>query len=125
MARLQTPRKTAAGLGSAKSGTGAFIAERASAVVLIPLVIWFLIGLVTALQGGHADAVAFIGHPVNAVLLLLLVSVAFFHMQAGLRVVIEDYISKHNTRALLLILNAFVAGALWVAAVLSILKIAL
>lgn len=125
MARMQTPRKTATGLGSAKSGTGAFIAERATAVVLVPLVIWFLVGLVTALQGGHADAAAFIANPVNAVLLLALVSVAFFHMQAGLRVVIEDYIAKHTSRAFLLILNAAVAGLLWLAAALSILKIAL
>jgi succinate dehydrogenase / fumarate reductase membrane anchor subunit len=125
MARLQTPRKIAVGLGAAKTGAGHFVAQRATAVVLVPLVIWFMVGLVTAVQGPHAYAVAFISHPVNAALLLLLVSVGFFHMQAGMRVVVEDYIAKHTTRGLLLILNATVAGLLWIAAVLSILKIAL
>jgi succinate dehydrogenase / fumarate reductase, membrane anchor subunit len=125
MARLQTPRKTAAGLGASKSGADHFIAQRASAVALVPLVIWFLIGLVSAVQGGYADARAFAGHPVNAVLLLLLVSAAFFHMHAGLSDVLEDYVEGHGARVLTMLLNTFVAVGLWAVAVVSILKLAL
>jgi succinate dehydrogenase / fumarate reductase membrane anchor subunit len=122
---METPRKTAQGLGSAKSGTAHFIAQRVTAVALVPLVAWFLIALVTAFQGGYAGARDFVADPVNAVLLVLLISAAFHHMQLGLQVVIEDYIERHGTRAALLILNVFAAVALWVAAVVSILKIAL
>lgn len=124
-ARLRTPRKTAEGLGSAKSGVGHFIAERVTAIALVPLVLWFMIALVTAFHGGYADARGFISEPVNAVLLLLLVTVGFHHMALGLRVVIEDYIESHGPRLALLILNVFAAAALWVTAVVAILTIAL
>ncbi len=124
-ARLQTPRKTASGLGSAKRGTGLFIRQRATAVALVALVIWFLIALVGALDAGYASARAFIADPVNAVLLVLLVTASFHHMQLGLRVVIEDYVEGHGPRTVLLMLNVFATAALWVVAVLSILRIAL
>jgi succinate dehydrogenase / fumarate reductase membrane anchor subunit len=122
---LQTPRKTAAGLGSAKKGTGHFIQQRVTAIALVALVLWFLFALVGALDAGYAGAQSFIANPVNAVLLVLLVTAAFHHMQLGLQVVIEDYIEAHGTRAALLMLNVFFAAALWVVAVFSILTIAL
>jgi succinate dehydrogenase / fumarate reductase membrane anchor subunit len=123
--RLHTPRKTAAGLGAAKSGTAHFIAQRVTALALVPLVVWFLVALVTAFQRGYAGARDFVADPLNAVLLLLLVTAAFHHMQLGLQVVIEDYIERHGARAALLILNVFAAFALWVVAAVSILKIAI
>ncbi len=121
---LRTPMKTAAGLGSAKSGTDHFIAQRVSAVALAALVPWFIFSIVTAYRAGYADAAAWLAAPVNAIAMLLLVSAAFYHMRLGLQVVIEDYIGKHGTRAALLILNTFAAGVLWVASVFSILKVA-
>jgi succinate dehydrogenase / fumarate reductase membrane anchor subunit len=123
--RMETPRKTAAGLGSAKSGTSHFIVQRVTAVALVPLVAWFMIALVTAFQGGYVDARDFVADPLNAVLLLLLVTAAFHHMQLGLQVVVEDYFERHGVRAALLMLNVFAAAALWVVAVVSILKVAL
>jgi succinate dehydrogenase / fumarate reductase membrane anchor subunit len=123
--RLITSRKAAAGLGSAKSGTGHFIAQRVTAIALVPLVAWFLYALVTAYGGGYANARGFVADPVSSVLLLLLVTAAFHHMQAGLRVVIEDYVGGHAARAALLILNAFAAVVLWVVAVVSILTVVL
>jgi succinate dehydrogenase / fumarate reductase membrane anchor subunit len=123
--RLQTPRKTAAGLGSAKGGTGHFIQQRVTAIALVALVIWFLIALVGALDAGYASARDFIANPVNAVLLVLLVTASFHHMRLGLQDVIEDYAEGHGLRAALLMLNVFAAAALWVVAVLSILRIAL
>lgn len=121
---IRTPRKAAAGLGSAKSGTGHFVQQRVTAIALIALVGWFMIAIVAAFQGGYGEARAFVAAPVNTVLLLLLVSAAFHHMRLGMQVVIEDYIAKHGTRAFLLILNAFFAIALWFVAVLAILMIA-
>jgi succinate dehydrogenase / fumarate reductase membrane anchor subunit len=122
---MQTPRKTAAGLGAAKGGTSHFIQQRVTAIALVALVLWFILALVGALHAGYPGARAFIANPVNAVLLILLVTAAFWHMQIGLQVIIEDYIGKHGTRAALLLLNIFVAASLWVIAAFSILSIAL
>ena len=46
-------------------------------------------------------------------------------MRLGLQVVIEDYIAKHTTRAVLLMLNTFVSIALFAAAAYSIVRIGL
>ncbi len=122
---LRTPTKTTRGLGSAKEGAGHFIQQRVSAIALAILVPWFLIALMSSVDAGYADARAFVAHPVNAVLLILAVTAAFYHMRLGVQVVIEDYIAAHGSRTALLILNLFAALLLWVAAVFAILKIAL
>jgi succinate dehydrogenase / fumarate reductase membrane anchor subunit len=46
-------------------------------------------------------------------------------MQSGLRVVVEDYIHKTLTKAVVLLLNVFVAGLAGALAIFSILKVAL
>ena len=118
-----TPTKSARGLGSAKSGTEHHIRQRVSAIALIFLVPWFLFCLINAFDGGYDAARAWAGHPVNAILLILLASAAFYHMRLGMQVVIEDYIEKTGTRSALLILNSFVCIALFVTVALSVLKL--
>jgi succinate dehydrogenase / fumarate reductase membrane anchor subunit len=124
-ADLRTPRKAAAGLGSAKSGTGHMIQQRVTAIALAGLVPWFMIAAALQVEHGYASARAFVAQPITAGLLLLLVTAAVLHMRLGLQVVIEDYIAKHATRAVLLILNTFAAAVIWVAAAMSILSVAL
>lgn len=123
-APLRTPLKTATGLGSAKDGTSHFVKQRVTAIALVFIVPWFLWSLVAHYRGGYQTGLDWLSQTHNAIAMLLLVSAAFYHMRLGLQVVIEDYISRHGTRALLLLLNTFVAAALWAAAVFSILKVA-
>ena len=121
---IRTPLGKVRGLGSAKHGAGHFIAQRVSAIALLFLVPWFLISLIGAVRGGYYGATDFIASPVNAVLILLGVGAALYHMRIGMQVVVEDYIGKNSTRAVLLILNTFVAVALFAAAAFAVLKIA-
>ena len=122
---IRTPLGKVRGLGSAKHGAGHFIAQRVSAIALLFLVPWFLISLIGAVRGGYDGATDFIASPVNAVLILLGVGAALYHMRIGMQVVVEDYIGKNSTRAVLLILNTFVAVALFAAAAFAVLKIAI
>ena len=126
MSDFRTALGRARGLGSAKHGVGHWISERVSAAALIPLLLW---GVFAALQLARLDyygAVAWLqSSPVNPTLLVLLVVVSYLHMSAGLRVVIEDYIEKHLSRAGLLVLNVFVCVLFGALAVFSILKVAL
>lgn len=124
MAGFRTPLGRARGLGSAKTGVGHFIAERATSVALVPLILWGVWTAVGLAGGSYADAVSWIRSPVNASLTILLSLIGFYHMQLGMRVIIEDYIARHASRLALLLLNLFFCCAAAVLTVLSVLKVA-
>ena len=115
----------ARGLGSAKDGVGQFIAERVTSVALVPLVLWAVWSALTLARGGYDGARLWLASPINAVLIILLMVVGFHHMRIGMRVIIEDYIHKSSTKAVLLIANAFVCWAGMALAVICLLKVAL
>jgi succinate dehydrogenase / fumarate reductase membrane anchor subunit len=121
----RTPLAWARGLGAAGHGVGHWISERLSSMALVPLVLWVIYAGLQLAGAGYDGALGWVRHPLNAVLLVLLLAVSFQHMHAGMRVVVEDYIHKTPTKAVLLILNLFVcvlAGAL---AIFAVLKVAL
>jgi succinate dehydrogenase / fumarate reductase membrane anchor subunit len=122
---LRTPLGKVRGLGSAKHGAGHFITQRVSAIGLLFLVPWFLISLIGAVRGGYDGALAWVSDPINAVLTLLAVGAALYHMRLGMQVVVEDYIAKHGTKNVLLVLNTFICVVLFVAAAYAVLKIAI
>jgi succinate dehydrogenase / fumarate reductase membrane anchor subunit len=125
MENYRTPLGRARGLGSAKHGVTHWIAERVSAIALVPLVLWLAYSVLKLAAADYAGAANWILHPLNAVLMALLITVGFWHMHAGMRVIVEDYIHVPLTKTGLLLINLFVcvlAGAL---AVFSILKVAL
>ena len=69
---LRSPLGRVLGLGSAKEGTGHWWGQRVSGAAMVLLGLWFAWSLATMSGFSHAEAVAFIGQPVNALLLLLL-----------------------------------------------------
>ena len=124
MSDFRTPLARVRGLGSAQSGTGHFIAQRVSAIALVVLMPLFLIKLAKNAGAGYAEAAAWVGSPLGAILTLLAMTAALYHMRLGLQVVIEDYIYRPATKAALLILNTFVAAGLWIAVLYSVLALA-
>ena len=125
MADFRTPLGRARGLGSAKHGAGHWISERLSAIALIPLVLWAVFGVIRLAGGDYDAAVTWVGQPLNAVLIVLLIAIAFWHMHSGMRVIVEDYIHKMPTKAGLLVANLFVCVLVGALAIFSILKVAL
>ena len=121
---VRTPLGNVRGLGSAKEGAHHFIGQRASAIALLVLVPWFLISLLGAVRGDYGDARAFIAQPVNAVLTLLTIGAALYHMRIGMQVVIEDYIGRTGTRLFLLLLSSFLCILSFAAAAYAVVAIA-
>jgi succinate dehydrogenase / fumarate reductase membrane anchor subunit len=121
----RTPLGRARGLGSAKSGVGRFIGERVTSVALLLLVIWAAWSSLDLARGGYDGAIHWLGSPVNAVLVLLLAVAGFFHMRVGMTVIVEDYIDKPVTKALLLLANAFVCWGGMALTAVCVLKVAL
>jgi len=89
---LQSPLNKVLGLGSAKEGTGHWWAQRLTAIGLVPLTIWFAIELLSLPHGNYEMVAAWIGQPLNSILLVLLVVSLIYHSNLGLQVVIEDYV---------------------------------
>ena len=120
---FKTPAAAARGLGSAKSGTGHHIKQRVSAIALVFLIPWFLYAVIAASRGGYEGATAWLAQPWNAILMVLTLGAAFYHMRLGMQVVIEDYIQKAGMKQGLLILNTFACVGLFAATALSVLKV--
>ena len=124
MTSHRTDLAKAQGLGSAKHGVAAFIAERATAIALVPLSIWGLWFAVSVAHGGYAAARGVLASPVQAAVALLALIIGLYHAMIGMRVVIEDYIHKVRTRVVLLLLNALVGWSAAAVGAVALLKIA-
>jgi succinate dehydrogenase / fumarate reductase membrane anchor subunit len=104
---LRSPLGRVLGLGTAKDGTSHWWGQRLSGIALVLLGLWFVVSLATMAGFSHGDAVAFIGKPFNAVLLMLLSIAMAYHSWLGVQVVIEDYVHSHGLRLASLILSRF------------------
>lgn len=126
MSGFRTPLSRARGLGAAHHGVSHWIGERVSAIALVPLTLWAVFAVIRLAGTDYAGAVAWIrANPLNPVLMALFAVVGLWHMHAGLRVVVEDYIHKALSKSALLLLNLFVCALAGALAVFSILKVAL
>lgn len=123
MSDMRTPMSRVRGLGSAKSGSGHFIAQRATAVALVPLALFLLAFLVSLTGSDWQSAHNTMKNPVLGMLLLLFIGVGVYHMRLGMQVIIEDYVTSHSRRILALLANTFfsiLVGLTCVYAVLTI-----
>lgn len=121
--QTRTPAAQVRGLGASRSGTAHYIRQRVSALALLVLVPWFVYTGLVAMKGGYDDALFWLASPINAILVVLTLGAAFYHMRLGMQTVIEDYISKTSTRQALLVLSTFFSIGLFVATALSVLNI--
>lgn len=112
----------ARGLGSARRGSGAWRAERLTAIALVPLTLWLVASLVALGGADRAAFVAWLGRPLDAFLTILLLIAAFRHTALGLQVVIEDYVHS-GAKAPLLIVSHLSCFAICVAGVLATLSV--
>ena len=111
------------GLGSAHSGSGAWWTERLTAVALVPLTLWFIASVIGLEGAGRVGMIAWVHAPVSLVLILCLIVATFWHMELGLRVVIDDYIHDDAIRIALLLFQrglCLVAALFCVTAVLRL-----
>lgn len=111
------------GLGSARSGSHHWWLQRVTALGNIILVLWFLFSLLRLPSLDHKTVVTWLGSPLSALLMALLVINACWHFRIGLQVVIEDYVHGGMRIVTLGLLHLWTFGAGGLA-LFSILKIA-
>lgn len=121
---MRTPLGRARGLGSVKAGVDHWWVQRLTSLALIPLTVWFVVALVGHIGADHATARAWIGRPVNAGLFVLLIAATFHHAQAGVQVVVEDYVHIEGVKLASVVLTKGLAIVLAVAGIFAVLSIA-
>jgi succinate dehydrogenase / fumarate reductase, membrane anchor subunit len=122
---MRSPLGRAVGLGSAKQGVEPWLLQRATAVALVPLTLWFAIALI-GLVGADLDTVQeWVGRPLPAICLVLLLIATFYHASLGLQIVVEDYVHGELARLGLVIIVRLACVALAVAGIVAVLTLAL
>jgi succinate dehydrogenase / fumarate reductase, membrane anchor subunit len=120
---LRTPLSRALGLGAAGNGTEHWWQQRVTAVALALLGLWLVFCLVGMDLADRAALAGWVGRPLNAALLLLLVLTAAWHSQLGTRVIVEDYV-KGASKVPLLVALQFVHAIAAAVGVIAVLRIA-
>jgi succinate dehydrogenase / fumarate reductase membrane anchor subunit len=112
------------GLGSAKSGAHHWWLERLTSVSTLLLFVWLLVSLLRLPELGYGTVTEWLGSPLAAVPMLLLIVSTFWHLKLGLQVIIEDYVHEGGLKLFsITLLNFFAIGG-GALAFFSVLKIA-
>lgn len=87
-------------------GTATFVLQRASAVVLLPLIFWFVWSAVSHASDSYAGMRAWLAEPMPAIFMALLIVIGAVHMRIGVNEIIDDYVDS-GTRGVFRLLNLF------------------
>ena len=123
--KFVSPLAKARGLGSAHEGVHHWLQERITGALLVPLVFWLVYSILKMKGASYILFIEWVANPVNACLLIFFIAAGFFHAAAGLQVVIEDYVSSHCKKLLMIICVKIAFALMAIVALFSVLKIAL
>ena len=122
---MRSPLGRAKGLGSSRSGVSHWWMQRLTAMGMVPLVLYCLIGFLCLADASETAARSWIAHPFNSVMLILLLGTGFYHASLGLQVVIEDYISRESRKILMLAMMKMMMTAFAAFSIFSVVLITL
>jgi len=99
--------------------------QRLSAILIIPLVVWFLFSIMVNMSSQYKEAIEWVVNPINSILLIILLAGIFYHSAMGIQVVFEDYVSNINLRKRLIIISNLLIVFLATISIISVLNIIL
>ncbi len=121
--QYRTETKRVKGLGTAKHGFSHWWMQRLSAVLMIPLGIWFVVSLMTMESLSPDALMQWLHNPIPALLMALWTITVVYHASLGLQVIIEDYVYGKAMALTLLTLIKFAMFAMVVATFFSLFKL--
>ncbi|MBX4335920.1 succinate dehydrogenase, hydrophobic membrane anchor protein [Bartonella raoultii] len=113
------------GRGSAHEGTEHFWLQRVTGFINLPLLIFFIVLILSLVGKDYTFIRTRLSHPIVAVLMGLMTLSVLYHMKLGMQVVIEDYVPRESLRIFFLVLNILFCFILGGVIIFSLLKIAL
>ncbi|PZP56709.1 MAG: succinate dehydrogenase, hydrophobic membrane anchor protein [Micavibrio aeruginosavorus] len=122
---FKNPLARSRGLGSTGKGFDHWWMQRVTAFSNFFLMIWAVCAVIGLIGSDYAAFTLWLAEPVHAILLSLFIVSTFTHAALGLQVVIEDYVHCELSKAISLIALRLVMTGLAVAALFSIIKIAI
>ncbi len=125
MKDLRSPLAKAKNWGASPDASNDFMAQRITALALVPLVIWFCLSIALLPQITYPVITNWFQSTFNGVMMILIVIVSFLHVQLGIQVIIEDYISEHDLRITAILMTRLLSYFLMALGVYSIIKITL
>lgn len=122
---LRSSLGRARGLGSANEGVHHWWGQRVSAIALVPLSLWFVFSVIGLIGADWVEFREWIGLFGNAVLMVVLVAVLFYHAYLGMQVVIEDYVHGEGAKVATLVIVKFALVIMGVSCILAVLRMAI
>lgn len=110
-------------LGSARSGVQHAAAMRLTSMALVPLTVGFVWVVLSLIGKSYDEAHAYMARPIPAIVMLLLIATGIYHMQLGMRTIIEDYVHGEHAKSLSLAANLFFAVLVGTACVYAVLRL--
>lgn len=121
---LSSPLSKVRALGSAKSGTHHWLAQRVTAIFIMPLAIWFVASFSqTAASGDVTTIKMWFASPIIFALSSILFSLVFYHSALGLQVVVEDYITNKALKVIALVKIKFFMLIAWIITITSFIQL--
>jgi succinate dehydrogenase / fumarate reductase membrane anchor subunit len=80
------------------NATRKWILHRVSAVILVPLFVWFYFSLISLSEKNYQEAIYFFENPLFKILIIALFFIGFFHAKISLNEIFEDYIHDQKIK---------------------------
>ncbi|MGR3984152.1 MAG: succinate dehydrogenase, hydrophobic membrane anchor protein [Gammaproteobacteria bacterium] len=114
---MHSPRRAA-------KGAHHWLWQRATALALAPLSVWFVFSILGRIDDAQHAAAAWVAQPGVAAALCVYLIAAFAHAQLGLQVIAEDYIASDNARGKSVLALGVINTLAAAAAIFAVLRIA-
>lgn len=121
---LRSPMSRVLGLGAAKEGSSHWWSQRVTSVALLILTLWFVASLLRFPDFDLELVTQWIGKPLNAVMLSLLLGSAAYHSLLGVQVIVEDYVQSHGLKVVTMLALTFIHYGLAALGIFAVLRIA-
>jgi succinate dehydrogenase / fumarate reductase membrane anchor subunit len=102
---IRTPIAHVKHLGAARSGTEHFMRQRITAIILLPLMVWFVTSVIFFFKESEVERkLEWVSSPFNASFFILFIGMVLYHGYLGMQMIIEDYVHNKLISMLLIIL---------------------